>query len=199
MTETEQKVGFPLSEGSGEGTTPPEPLFLAVGRVLRPHGLRGEVRVEVHTDYPERFALYKRVYLAPVTPDGDLLVASRCVPYELEGHRFHQNAVLLKLAGIDDRNGTEALREQWVWIHAEQAVPLQEDEVYLHQMLGLRVVTDQGQVLGQVQDIIETGANLVYVVRGPRGDVLLPDTDEVVLDVDIEARQMTVHLLEGLL
>jgi 16S rRNA processing protein RimM len=166
--------------------------------VLRPHGLRGEVRVEIHTDAPERFASYKRLYLAPITPDGNALVHGEHVPRALQGYRFHQGKVLLKLEGIDDRNQAEMLRDQWVWISIEDAVPLGEGEVYLHQMLHLRVVTAEGESLGEVTEIIETGANYVYVVRGARGEILVPDTDEVVLDVDTEARQMTVHLIDGL-
>jgi 16S rRNA processing protein RimM len=172
---------------------------LAVGRVTRPHGLRGEVRVEIHTDSPERFALYRRVYLAPTRPERGLLVASEGVAYALEGHRFHQNAVLLKLKGVDDRTQAEALRELWVWIPAEEAAPLREGDLFVHQLMYMRVRTVEEEPLGEIVDVIETGANLVYVVRGPRGEILLPDTDEVVLDVDVDAQQVTVRLIEGLL
>jgi 16S rRNA processing protein RimM len=184
--------------GSDEGLAPSEPLFLAVGRVLRPHGLRGEIRVEIHTDYPERFALYKEVYLAPTRPQEGLLIASEGVVYPLEGHRFHQGAVLLKLGGIDDRMQAESLRELWVWIPPKDAVPLQEGEFLLHQLMYMRVVTAEGEFLGEIAEMIETGANLVYVVRGPRGEILVPDIDEVVLDIDVEAGQMTVQLIQGL-
>jgi 16S rRNA processing protein RimM len=175
---------------------------LAVGRILRPHGLRGEVRVEIHTDNPERFALYDRVYLAPAQvdpgPSGLQSASGGATPYALKGHRFHGKWVLLKLAGIDDRTQAETLRDLWVWIALEQAAPLDQGEVYLHDMLELQVVTDEGEGLGQIVQIIETGANPVYVVRGLRGELLLPDTDEVILDVDLEAQQVTVHLIEGL-
>lgn len=199
MIATDRHSTSPFSQGSGEGSSPSEPLFLAVGRVLRPHGLRGEIRVEIHTDYPDRFALYRQVYLAPTRPERGLLVASEGTAYELEGYRFHQNAVLLKLEGIDDRTQAEDLRELWVWIPAEEAAPLEAGEFFVHQMLYMHVVTTKGETLGEIVDVIETGANLVYVVRGPHGEILLPDTDEVVLDIDVEAGQMTVHLIEGLL
>jgi 16S rRNA processing protein RimM len=191
----------PRSPGSGEARSS-EPRFLAVGRILRPHGLRGEVRVEIHTDLPERFALYEQVYLAPAQADpgpAGLLGASPVTrAFGLQGHRFHSKCVLLKLAGIDDRTQAETLRGLWVWIAPEQAAPLDEGEVYLHDMLELQVVTDEGEALGQIVQIIETGANPVYVVRSVRGDLLLPDTDEVILDVDLEAQRVTVHLIEGL-
>jgi len=166
--------------------------------VLRPHGLRGEVRVEIHTDAPERFALYKRLYLAPVALDGNALMSGKPVPRALQGHRFHQGKVLLKLEGVDDRNQAEMLRDQWVWVSIEDAIPLEEGEVYLHDMLRLHVVSSEGEPLGEVTEIIETGANYVYVVHGARGEILVPDIPEVVLDVDTEARQMTIHLIDGL-
>ena len=179
----------PLFQGSGEENRSSGPRFLAVGRILRPHGLRGEVRVEIHTDYPERFALYDRVYLAPAQVDAGpsalLSAAPNTTPYALEGHRFHGGLVLLKLAGVDDRTQAEALRDLWVWIAPDQAAPLDEGEVYLHDMLELRVVTDEGEDLGRIQQIIDTCANPVYVVRGLQGEILLPDTDEVIPYVDL--------------
>ena len=175
------------AQGSDEDQPSSEPEFLAVGRVLRPHGVKGEIRVAIHTDHPERFGHYKQLYLGP-----------EHIPFTLQGHRFHQGTVLLKLGGIDDRTLAGTLRDQWVWIPMDEAVPLQEGECYLYQILHLRVVTVDGEELGQVSEIIETGANNVYVVRGQQGEILLPDIEEVVVKVDIEAGQMTVRLMEGL-
>jgi 16S rRNA processing protein RimM len=160
---------------------------LAVGRILRPHGLGGELRVEIHTDYPERFALHEHFYL------GD-----QHTPFVLEGLRFHQGLALFKLQGIDDRTQAEAWREQWVWIPTQKAVPLEEGECYLYQIMHMRVVTVDGEELGEVTDIIETGANDVYVVQGARGEILVPDIDQVVVVVDVPAKQITVRLIEGL-
>ena len=187
MTKGGDRPVSSLPQGSDEVSSPSEPAFLVVGRVRRPHGLRGEIRVEIQTDYPERFAVYKTLYLGP-----------EYTPFALQGHRFHQGTVLLKLDGVDDRNAAETFRDQWVWIAVEDAVPLKEGEVYLHQMLHLDVVTRDGEALGHVTQIIETGANLVYVVRGKQGEILIPDTDEVILAVDLGAGQMTVQLIEGL-
>ena len=85
-----------------------------------------------------------------------------------------------------------------VWIALEDAVPLEEGEIYLHQMMGLRVVTVDGEDLGSVTEIIETGANPVYVVRGSQGEILIPDTDQVIQSVDLTAGLVTVRLIEGL-
>jgi 16S rRNA processing protein RimM len=176
-----------VHSGSDEVAASSEPAFLAIGRVLRPHGVRGELRVEIHTDYPERFAVYKTVYLGP-----------KYVPYAIESHRFHQGKVLVKLADINDRTAAEALREQWMSISTADAIPLGDGEIYVHQMLQLRVVTVEGEDLGEIQEVIETGANLVYVVQGPSGQILLPDIPEVFLQIDLTTGVATVRLLEGL-
>jgi 16S rRNA processing protein RimM len=192
-------LSFP-SAGSGEAPSPSEPAFLAVGRISRPHGLRGELRVEIHTDYPERFATHKRLYLGPEEcanlPADEQLAA--CIPYGLEAVRFHQGAVLIKLHGIDDRTAADAFRNQWVWIPIQDAVPLEDGECYLFQMLGLAMITVDGEELGRVVEIIDTTAKPVYIVQGPQGEILVPDIEEVVLGVDLEARQITVRLLDGM-
>lgn len=177
-----------FSEGSDAVSDPSGPQFLVVGRVIKPHGVRGELRVQIHTDYPERFAVYETLYVGP-----------SFVPFKLKTHRFHHDLVLLTLDGIEDRTQAESLRDQWMWISVEEAVPLEEGEFYSYQAIGLRVVTDEGIELGHIAEIIETGANDVYLVRGAQGEVLLPDIPEVVVRVDIPAGEMTVHLLEGLI
>lgn len=176
-----------VRKGSDEVPVSSELAFLAIGRVLRPHGVRGELRVEIHTDYPERFAIYKTVYLGP-----------NQIPHVIESHRFHQGKVLIKLANIDDRTAAEALREQWMSVSTADAIPLEDGEIYVHQMVNLRVVTVEGEDLGEIQEIIETGANLVYVVQGPGGQILLPDIPDVFLGIDLAAGVATVRLLEGL-
>jgi 16S rRNA processing protein RimM len=178
--------------GSG-GARTPEPRYLLVGRVLRPHGVRGELRVEIITDHPERLARHSDFYLA--RPDAPQEVRR----YSVEGLRFHKEVLLLRLDGCDDRNGADELRGMLVQIPIEEAVPLEEGEYYLFQLIGVRVETESGEWLGQVVEVIETGANDVYVVRGPRGEVLLPAVDEVVLELDLESKRMVVRLLPGLL
>jgi 16S rRNA processing protein RimM len=107
--------------------------------------------------------------------------------------------LILQVDGVDDRDAADLLREQYVMVALEDAVPLDDDEFYLFQAIGLAVYTDDGESLGAVVDVLETGANDVYVVQGPRGEVLLPAIDECIVDVDIDAGKMTVHLMDGLL
>jgi 16S rRNA processing protein RimM len=178
--------------GSGE-TSMPEPRYLAIGRVLRPHGVRGELRVEIVTSYPER--LGQHAYFCLARPDLPEAVQR----YPVEKLRWHRGALLLKLGGCDDRNAAEELRGMLVQIPIEEAVPLEEGEYYYFQLIGVGVETEGGELLGRVVEVLETGANDVYVVRGPHGEVLLPAVDDVVLDLDLESRRMVVRLLPGIL
>lgn len=170
-------------------TAADEPRFLIIGQIVRPHGVRGDVRVDVYTEQPERFNWLETVYLGEKDPQ----------PVAVEGVRFHKKQVLLKLAGYDDRNAAETLRSVWLQVPEAEALPLEEGEYFFYQLLGLEVVTDAGELLGELTDVLETKANAVFIVQGPRGELLLPDTDEVVLDIDFDRRRMTVHLLPGLL
>jgi 16S rRNA processing protein RimM len=180
--------------GGGSGAACiPEPRYVVVGRILRPHGIRGELRVGVITDYPERLGQQACFYLAP--PDSPEEVQR----YPVERLRWHGDALLLKLGGCDDRNAADELRGMLVQIPIEAAVPLEEGEYYHFQLVGVRVETESGEWLGQVVEVLATGANDVYVVRGPWGEVLLPAVDDVVCELDLELRRMVVHLLPGML
>ncbi len=164
-----------------------------MGRILRPHGLRGEVKVQLHTDFPERFA-----------PGQSLLLGPDLEPVTVATSRPHQGQMLVRFHGIEDRTGAEALQGEWLYIPEEAAQELAEDTYYIHQLLGLEVRTEEGQVLGELVDVIVTGANDVYVVRPAPGinrgrELLIPAIAQVVRSVDIQARVLTVRLMPGLL
>lgn len=181
------------SDGGGSGDARlPEPRYLAVGRVLRPHGVRGELRVEVLTGYPERLQEHRRFYLASPNAPG---VGRH---YPVERLRLRGDVMLLKLGGCDDRNAAEGMRGLLVQVPVGEAVPLEEGEYYHFQLVGLRVETEQGELLGRVVEILETKANDVYVVHGPRGELLLPALEDVILELDPTAGRIVVHLLPGL-
>ena len=165
-----------------------EPGLLVIGEVLRPQGVRGEVRVRMLTDFPERFRVLKSVYLGG-TPK----------PVSVERTRLHQGYALLKLAGYDDRTAVESLRHALVQIPVEEAMPLEEDEYYLYQVVGLATWTMQGDYLGWVREVLSTGANDVYVVQGDKGEILVPAVEDVVLEVDLASGRLTVELMEGLI
>jgi 16S rRNA processing protein RimM len=146
------------------------------------------MKVEILTDWPERFALLECVYLG-----------EEAVPYRLERFRLHRRYALLKLAGCDDRNAAGDLREQVVQVPREEAMPLDEGEYYVYQIEGLEVWTDEGESLGQVVEVLFTGSNEVYVVRGPRGEVLIPAIADVILRVDLEEGRLIVRPMDGLI
>ncbi len=166
----------------------PEPRYLAVGRVLRPHGIRGELRAEILTDYPERLIEKQYVY---VGPDHRR--------YALKGARIHQNVLLLQLEGIEDRNTADELRGELIEIVIEDAVPLEEEEYYHFQLEGMQVETDEGEHLGEIVEILSPpGANDIYVVHGARGELLVPAIADVVKEIDLEADRMVIHVIPGL-
>ncbi|MCD4684826.1 MAG: ribosome maturation factor RimM [Anaerolineae bacterium] len=169
------------------------PPFLVLGRVLRPHGIRGELRIHVMTAYPERIVVGKVVF---VGPDPENSQTAR--EYTVTRARKHQKFLILQFETIQDRDAADMLRQQYVMLPPEDAVPLEEGEYFLYQLIGVEVYTDEDEHLGTVTEMIQTGANDVYVVRGPRGEVLLPAIDECVLELDLDANKMTVHLMDGL-
>jgi 16S rRNA processing protein RimM len=147
------------------------------------------LNVEVLTDYPERFDTLEVAYL------GD---AQQADMWHVTASRRHKDRVLLTLRGCADRTSAEELRGLLVQIPIEEAMPLPEDEYYPHEIVGLDVMTTDGEDLGRVSEIIFTNANEVYVIIGPRGQILLPAIAEVIDNIDLDAGQMTVRLMEGL-
>ena len=170
-------------------TKQPEPRYLAVGRVLRPHGIRGELRVQVFTDFPEHLAEILHVYVGP---------SYRRLA--IERVRLHQERILLKLGGYGDRNAAETLRDQTVYIAIEDAVPLEEEEYYHFQVVGMQVVTEAGEALGEIVEVLAPpGANDVFVVHGPRGEILIPAIEDAVREIDFDAMRIVIIPMPGLL
>jgi 16S rRNA processing protein RimM len=168
----------------GKEYAPPE--FLIVGRILAPFGTRGEVKVQVETDFPDRFAPGKAVYL-----DGR--------PLQIESGRPHRQHLLLKLACVDCVEDAEKLRGRLLTIPRSELHPLDPDQYYAFQVIGLDVLTTEGEALGEIVDIMVTGSNDVYVARGKRGEILIPAIDDVVKSVDLENRRIVIEAIEGLL
>lgn len=170
------------------------PYYLIIGKILRPHGVKGELRVKVMSDYPERVRELETVFV------GDDPQRPEAVAYSVQAARLHQDYLLLKLKEIPDRNQAEPLRGQYVMIDLENAIPLDDDEFYLYEVIGLDVQTTGGAALGTVQDVIETGANDVYIVNSRRyGRLLLPIHGETLIHIDFEQGIITVQLPDGLL
>ena len=161
---------------------------LIIGRITGARGLRGELKVQILTDFPKRFTSLKRVFA------GDPLAE-----YEVEAVRFHQNMALIMLKGIDAPEKAERLRGQLLKIPVEEAVPLAKGQFYWHQIIGVEVRTTSGDLVGKVVDILETGANDVYVVRTDSRDVLVPAIADVVKDISPEKHTIVIEPIPGLL
>ncbi len=159
-------------------------MYLVVARIVSPQGSRGEVKAEIVTDFPERFASTSAVYLGP-----------EHLRYRVQGYRLLGDTVVLKLEGVDTIDQAERLRGKLVEVPEEEAVELPQDHYFWHQILGLQVVTLDGEPLGQIDEILETGSNDVYVVHGPRGELLIPAIKQVVKSVDLATGKMVVELM----
>ncbi len=161
--------------------------FMAVGRIVGAHGIRGEIKVKQLTDFPERFA-----------PGSLLYLEEEAFQREVIASRPHKGMFLVQLSGLSDRNAAERLRGKYLFIARDEAMALEEDEYYEDELIGLQVETMEGVILGELTEIIWTGANEVYIVQGPKGEVLIPAIAQVVQEVDLESGIMRVTLLPGL-
>jgi 16S rRNA processing protein RimM len=175
--------------GSDGAPASDEPRFVVVGRILRPHGVRGEVVVEVVTDFPQRFDSLKVAYL------GD---ARHAEAHQVRQKRWHKDLLLMAFEGYPDRDSVEALRDLLVQVPVEEAVPLPEGEYYPYQLAGMDVITEEGEALGTLSDVLFTNANDVYVVTGPRGQILLPAIRQVIKQIDLPGGRIIVQLMPGL-
>ena len=165
--------------------------MLRVGVISSTHGVRGEVKVFPTTDDAARFNDLKTVFLD---------TGKELLKLEISGVKFFKNMVILKFKGYDNINDIECYRGRELWITRDQAVPLGEDENFVADLIGLSVVTDEGETLGVMKDVMFTGANDVYVVERENGkELLLPAIKDCIMDVDLEAGVMKVHVLDGLL
>lgn len=164
--------------------------LLRVGVISSTHGVRGEVKVYPTTDDPGRFKKLKKVVLDTGREYIDL---------EISGVKFFKEQVILKFKGIDNINDIEKYKGKDILVHREDAVELEENENYVADLIDLTVVTDGGETLGTLIDVMETGANDVYVVETEEGrELLLPAIRDCILDVDLDKEVMTVHVLPGL-
>jgi len=163
--------------------------WFKIGIIVKPQGINGELRVLPTTDDPGRFAMLDEVYLNQADKKA----------YKLTSARQHKGLVLLKLDGVNDRNTAEKLVGEMVVIPPEKALPLNADEYFIRDLIGLNVETQDGQALGEIADVFPTGANDVYIVRGPGGEsFMIPAIKDVVLEVSLAENKMKVRLIEGL-
>ena len=165
--------------------------YLEIGQIVNTNGLKGLLKVKPFTDDITRFEILETVYID---------IKGKLVEYKIEDVKYVKNMVLLKLEGIDDINEAEKFRNFYLKISRQDAAPLSENSYYIVDLIGCEVVTEEGENLGIVDDVFPTGSNDVYVVKNELGkQILLPAIGEVVKEVDIPNKKITVKLMEGLL
>lgn len=173
------------------------PEFVVVGKVVAAHGIRGEVRVVPVETTVDRLLELDAVFCRR---DDRSKPAERRRRYVVEGSRLHRSAVLFKLRGVDDRDVAEGLRGCWLEIPGDELKPLPAGRYYVFELVGCRVDTVDGRSLGEVAEVLDTGANDVYVVRGADGrETLIPAIKPVIQQVDVEAGRIVIDPLPGLI
>ncbi len=166
-----------------------EPAFLVIGKLLHPHGLRGEILMKVITDFPER-----------LKPGNRVFVGEEHQPIIVRGRRPHKQNLLMAFDGYGSPEAVGALRNQFVYVSTAELPSLPPGEYYHHQLIGLLVISDDGRELGRLVEILTTQANDVYIIHRSSGpELLLPGIADVVKQIDLEGGRMLVHLLPGLL
>lgn len=165
---------------------------LQAGVITSTHGIRGEVKVFPTTDDAQYSRELKKVYLD---------TGKEQIPLEIEHVKFFKQFAILKFKGIDNINDIEKYKGKSLMIDREDASPLGEDEYYIGDMIGMDVYTDEpAEHFGVLRDVLETGANDVYIIDSDRhGEVLVPAIRQCILRVDTEKNEMHIHLMEGLL
>ena len=164
--------------------------FFRVGAIASTHGIKGEVKVYPTTDDIGRFDYLKNVILDTKAGRKELTV---------EGVKYFKNMPILKFKGIDKIEDIEAYKGCDLLVSREDAVPLEEGEHYIADLIGLDVIDEDGEKLGTVKDIMLTGANSVYVVQMPEKELLIPSIPDCILEVNIDSNYVKVHLLDGLM
>jgi len=166
-------------------------MLISIGTVQKPHGVKGEVKVQPLTDHPERFKLLQRVFLSP--PKGNSIECS------VSSVRFIDGKPLLLLNGYDSPEKAREIAGWLVQIPREEALPLPEGQYYWFELIGMDVESESGEALGRITDIFETGSNDVYVMRSGKREIYLPATKDVIRTVDRAAKRMVIRVVDGLL
>ncbi len=180
---------------------PGVPLLIEIGRVTRGHGIRGEIKIEGAPDFLEALATVKRIFVSPAGEDArsaeriDSILGFAAPVVKC---RLHQSAALVLIRGVATRNDSEALRGARIFAFEADLPELSDDEYYAHDLIGLQVVDEAGGAIGELVDVLATGANDVYVIQGPAGERLLPAIESVIKAIDLEAGLIRVAVPEGL-
>lgn len=168
--------------------------FYTVGKIVNTHGLRGDLKIFPTTDFPEE--RFRKGSELVIEHEGlaDLL------PVTVQSAKVHKNTYLIKFEQFDDINDVERFKGGLLKVSSKYLSELGPDEYYHHEIIGCKVITEEGEELGVISEILSPGANDVWVVERPQGKpVLIPYIDDVVKQVDVKEKRVLIHLMEGLI
>ena len=166
-------------------------MLITIGKAVKSFGVKGEMKIEPMTDFPERFHKLTRVYL--VSPAGKEIVS------EVRSVRYAGTQPLMQFAGYDSPEKAKTLNGWFVKVPEEEVVPLPEGAYYWFELIGMEVFSEGSEKLGTIVDIFETGSNDVYVLKRGGKEVYIPATKEVIKQVDRKTKRMVIHLIDGLM
>lgn len=170
---------------------PEQNKLITIGEIINTQGHLGEVRLWPLTDFPERFSELREVY---INKGGQVDI------YHIDYVRYHKKFVIIKFMEVPDMNGAESLKGALLQIEQKDLKPLPEDTFYIFELIGMVVYSTEGDNLGTITNVIQTGSNDVYVVKPPAGkDILIPALKQIVKEIDVKEKKMIVELLPGLL
>lgn len=165
--------------------------YLEIGQIVNTNGLKGMLKVNPLTDDITRFEELETVYIQK---------GKELIEFKIQEVKYSKNTVLLKLEGIDDITEAEKYKNFYIKINRENAVELEEDSYFVVDIIGCTVYTDEDEILGKVVDVFSTGSNDVYTIKNSENkEILIPAIEDVIKDVDIKNKKITIHLLEGLI
>lgn len=168
---------------------------IIIGKVVNVVGLKGEIKVYNYAEEKERYETLEQVFLEKESKSKK----SNITAYDIENVRYKDHMVILKLAGVNDRNAAEALRDYNVYMDENDLEELPEGVYYIKDILGFDVLSDTGEKLGVLRDVLTNTSQKVYVIgRENKSDILVPAVDEFILDTDVEKRVITIKVIEGL-
>ncbi|MEH7222536.1 ribosome maturation factor RimM [Bacillus sp. JJ1566] len=164
-----------------------------VGKIVNTHGIKGEVRIISRTDFPEeRYKIGNTLYI--------FLENKEPIEVKVQSYRTHKNFDLVTFDGFENVNDVEPFKGALIKVHESQLGELEDGEYYFHEIIGCTVITEEGEELGAIKEILTPGANDVWVVKGAKGkEILIPFIDDIVKEIDIEEQRITIHLMEGLI
>ena len=163
-----------------------EPEYVTIGQILAPWGIKGKLKVEIVTDFPQRFTPCSKIYINQQ-------------PMTIDSTEWHKGKAIIKLSTIDSIEDAQRLRGQPIEIHHSQLQPLPEGQYYHFQLIGLEVETTQGELLGNITEILTAESNDIYVVNGDRGEILIPAIEDVVKSIDLNKGRVVIEPIEGLI